>query len=143
MKTHNNEGVKQNVNAFARTICVKTPVKCFSGEKSCVDEFGQDFVKSDGDGSTFSTMEANDAFLSKQKKEIYPREQDLSSDHSISRSTVEVGRFSCTIYGCGLCDTIFDVEDEFMGHCHHHYSENPQKSNFEEFFDLHLSSYFS
>ena len=35
-------------------------------------------------------------------------------------------------YSCGMCDDIFEVENEFMEHCYRYYSDAPKKDTFAE-----------
>lgn len=128
------------MKVFDQNTCLKTPVISCSGEKSFVDELSQNTVRYDN--RSLSTIEVNQIFVSSQKKKTGSVELLLDSDHSLNRSTAEIHPYIFRTYGCGVCDKIFDVEDEFMEHCHHHYSENSPKNTFEEFFELRLVSYF-
>lgn len=146
METHN-KGVTEKDNILARIGPLKTPVKCRSLEKSgvqksSVEEVGRNIVRYIDDGAELSTVEVNQIVRSSQRKKTSSVEQRLNSVRSKSRSTADVTHLLFRTYGCGVCDKIFNVEEVFMEHCHDHHSENPLKSNFEEFFDLHLLNYF-
>ena len=136
LKTH--DKVKKTV----KSICPKTSVKNRSGGKSSVVELCQSIVRNTADGSELSTIEVNQVFLSKQKNGSSPAEQLLNSDYSNISSTANANHYIFKTYACGVCEKMFDVEEVFMEHCHHHYSENPLKNTFVEFFDLHLLNYF-
>ena len=91
-------------------------------------------MRNNSDGSELSTIEVNQVFVSKQKR-TSPSEQLLNSDHSNSTTTADANRYIFGTYACGVCYEMFDIEEVFMEHCHHHYSENPLKNTFAEFFD--------
>lgn len=105
---------------YVQTFFLETPPKNLGGEKSGVNVLGQNSVRCDFNGSDLSTTEINRVVSSKQRKKTNQIEPRLDFDRLKSRSSAEVNHFIFRIYGCGVCDQMFDVEEVFLEHCHHH-----------------------
>lgn len=112
--------VAEKGKIYVQTLFLETPPKNLGGEKSGVNVLGQNSVRGDFNISDLSTTEINRVVSSKQKKKTNPIEARLDFDRLKSRSSAEVNHFIFRIYGCGVCDQMFDVEEVFLEHCHHH-----------------------
>ena len=91
------------------------------------------------EGKELSTAKSIHELSSRQIKNIKPHGKLLSEDESTV--CLDMNHISMTIYGCGICDEMFQIEKEFMEHCERHYCENPQKDTFLELFEIRLLSY--
>ena len=68
------------------------------------------------------------------KKSSTDEDQHFGDQSSISGDQSNL--FS-KVFGCGMCDGMFEIEKEFMEHCLRHLNESPLKDTFVELFEIH------
>lgn len=130
--------------AFRRNPSPKNHLKAHCDDKFGRTKLCQSIVLSkterfDNDGSELSTAETTEEFSSKQNNTPKPVGKQLSADDS--KNNADIKHFMLTSYGCGMCDEMFEIEQKFLGHCDHHFCENPQEDTFLKLFEVRLLSY--
>lgn len=76
-------------------------------------------------------------FPSTQSKNRSPDERELSSA-CLSNNADRI-YLVFRPYGCGICNDMFEIENEFIEHCHNHCS-TPKKETFVDLCEGHLST---
>ena len=71
------------------------------------------------------------------RQSVESRLIDVEKRHSggNSKFCADKGHLILRPYGCGMCDEVFQVEEEFVLHCSYHCSDDPEKEIFLELFN--------
>lgn len=87
-----------------------------------------------------STSETRIEIPPKHNNKSRPEHSTVSTDQSILNC--DVSHLLLKIYGCGMCDKMFEIEKEFSEHCCDHFCEDTGRDTFLELFEIHLRNYF-
>ena len=157
MKTHvGGEPYKCELcdKTFTHRVDLDYHLKTHSGEKLCESELCQSIESSmtqrwlgstshkrfsicadnhnDSDERVLLTTEIMQNLSSRQSMESSQDEKQHSGGHSTFNADIDC--FIMRPYGCGMCDEMFEIEEEFVEHCYNHYYDDPQKDTFLELF---------